>query len=155
MCKILLMLLLWLFMSPFCLCANDKRKRRWLAMLDCFQTLNNNKINYVCPRIGTWLILTVSQLIKPLIYSWLTENVKRYKKGKEWYSFLNARLNLMQVQELFTMFIDSKMRVRYIIPDWDCTYLMTARQKNSIKIKKGNDDTHSFVLIAKHITLKK
>ena len=27
-------------------------------------------------------------------------------------------------------------------------------QKNSIKIKKGNDDLHSFILIAKYITLK-
>ena len=82
MCKMLLDLLLWLFMSPVCLCANEICNRRWLAMLDCFQTLNNNKINYVCPRIGTLLILTVSQLAKPLTYSWLTENVKRYKKRK-------------------------------------------------------------------------
>ncbi len=62
------------------------------------------------------------------------------KKGKEWYSFLHLLLNLSQVQELFTMFDwfkhKCKNKIRYIIPDWDRTYFLTARQKNSIKIKK-------------------
>ena len=38
-------------------------------LFNCCQTLNKNKINYVCPRIGTLLILTVSQLAKPLTYT--------------------------------------------------------------------------------------
>ena len=65
---------------PSCLCANDICNRLSFAMFDCFQTSNNNKINYVGPRIGTWLILTVSPLEKPFTYSWLTENVKRCNK---------------------------------------------------------------------------
>ena len=133
---------------PVCLCANDICKRHWFAMLNCFQTLNNNKINYVGPRFGTWLILTVSQLLKSLTHSWSTEDLKQYKKEKSDTHSLIYSWIWSKSESCSQCLIESNMRVIINQVHYPrlrlYTFFTFCQNIQVIKVKKGNVDLHSF-----------